>query len=105
MAQPEPSLQAQTIELGKALKAFADRDPEGKPSPTATGTFRHWLETARENSSERRYFDDVYENFDVGANNNRDLFDIFEMLHPYIEVEDEDEDGLGPGRFIGLPMA
>jgi hypothetical protein len=105
--ESEPSLQNQTMELGKALKAVRDRDPEGRPTPTAATAFRHWLEAAKGHTREQRYFDDVYENFDVAANSNRDLFDLFEMLHPYLEIEDddfEDEDATPP-RFIGLPMA
>ena len=38
-------------------------------------------------SGEARYFYDVAENFPVERSSNRDLFDLFEMLHSYIDIE------------------
>ncbi len=99
-----PSLQAQTIELGRTLKAFADRDPSGAPSPTAAAVFAEWLAVAGPTSREPTYLADVADNFDVSANTNKDLWEIFDILENYIEVEDEEPEEIAPRTFIGLPL-
>jgi len=105
----EPDLLLQTIELATILKKISDRDPEGRPSPAAAKVFREWLSTARNSTEEPQYFDDVAQNFDVEGRSNRDLFDMFELLHPYVEIIDDrplpdDEPPSGRG-FIPLPIA
>jgi len=90
--EDQPSLFDQTIALGTLLKSFSDRDPQGHPSAGAAQAFRSWLEVAGKRSREPRYFADVADNYDIDSNSNRDLFDIFELLHPYIEVDDEDSE-------------
>jgi hypothetical protein len=99
----EPTLFEQTIELGKLLKTVSDRDPEGVPGPAATQAFKSWLAAAGPTSREPRYFADISDNYEISANSNKDLFKVFELLHPYIEVE-EDEGEEPPGKFIGLPV-
>ncbi len=47
---------------------------------------------------------DVADNFDVLANTNKDLWEIFDILENYIEVEDEEPDDSPPRTFIGLPL-
>jgi hypothetical protein len=101
MTDPEPDLYGQTIELGKALKAVSDRDPEGRPSQAASTAFSSWLVTVKSTNREPRFFEDVAENYDIAANSNRDLFTLFEMLHPYVDIPDFEEE---PRTFIGLPM-
>jgi hypothetical protein len=98
----EPDLYDHTIELGRSLKAVSDRDPDGKPSSTAATAFRSWLNTVSGSNREPAYFEDVAENYDVEANSNRDLFTLFEMLHPYVDMPDYEEEPAG--TFIGLPM-
>jgi hypothetical protein len=106
----EPSMLEQTIELAKVLRTIADRDPEGHPSESAVSVFHNWLRAARELTEEPQYFDDILENYDAAGRTNRDLQDIFDILHPYVEIiddrpyeEDEPEHGK-PGKvFIGLP--
>ncbi len=104
MAEQEPDLYDQTIELGKSLKAISDRDPDGKPSSTAAAAFTSWLTAVGTSNSEPRYFADVAENYDIGSNLNKDLFTIFEMLNPYVEFPEPAEEE-PPRTFIGLPMA
>ena len=112
----EPNLLHQTMELARALMQISDRDPEGRPSASASGVFRHWLSVARHFTEEPQYFDDVAENYDVEGRSNKDLFDLFELLHPYVEIpytdgEESDEDGDTPPpqtshrerKFINLP--
>jgi hypothetical protein len=98
----DPDLYEQTIELGKSLKTISDRNPEGKPSQAATTAFRSWLAAVSGSNSEPRYFEDIAENYDIAANSNKDIFTIFELLHPYVDFPDVEE----PAKtFIGLPMA
>ena len=99
-----PSLQAQTIELGKTLKAISDRDPSGTPSPQAAAVFRRWLVDAGPTSREPAYLADVADNYDVFLNTNKDLFELFDILDNYIEVDD-DEGPPEPRTYIGLPMS
>jgi len=101
-AQQVPSLQEQTIALGRTLKAIADSDPVGSPSPVAAAAFSDWLQEAGPGSREPHYFADVADNYDVAANSNRDLWDLFDILDNYIEVEDEPADPRG--TFIRLPL-
>jgi hypothetical protein len=103
MADKEPDLYEQTMELGKSLKAMSERDPEGKPTETAATAFRGWLSAVGTSNREPRYFEDVAENYDIASNSNKDLFTIFEMLHPYVDFPDFEEEETG--TFIGLPMA
>ena len=98
-----PSLQKQTIALGKILKATSDADPVGTPSELSARAFAGWLEEAGPTSREPGYFADVAGNYDVFLNSNRDLWELFDILENYIEVEDEDEPP--PRTFIGLPIA
>ena len=92
------------MELGKTLKAFADRDPSGTPSPAAAAVFAEWLAVAGPTSREPTYLADVAANYDVFANTNKDLWEIFDILENYIEVEDEEPDDSPPRTFIGLPL-
>ena len=98
-----PSLQAQTIELGKTLKAIADRDPSGTPTAQAAAVFKRWLADAGPTSREPAYLADVADNYDVFLNTNKDLFELFDILDNYIEV-DEDAAPPAPRTYIGLPM-
>ncbi len=101
-ADKPPSLQEQTMELGRTLKAIADSDPSGTPSERAASVFAEWLTAAGPTSREPVYLADVADNYDVFANTNKDLFELFDILDNYIEVEDEE---LPPrGTFIGLPL-
>jgi hypothetical protein len=100
-----PSLQQQTIALGKILKGTAEADPSGTPSEHAGTAFFGWLAQAGPGSREPVYFADVADNYDVALNSNRDLWELFDILENYIEVEDEDpEDAAPPRTFIGLPL-
>ena len=99
----QPSLQAQTMELGRTLKEIADSDPSGTPSPTAATVFADWLALAGPTSREPTYLADVADNFDVFGNTNKDLFELFDILDNYIEVDDEPDDS-PPRTFIGLPL-
>ncbi len=99
-----PSLQAQTMELGKTLKAIADSDPSGMPSAQAASVFAEWLTIAGPTSREPVYLADVADNYDVFANTNKDLFELFDILENYIEVEDEEPGDSPPRTFIGLPL-
>ncbi len=99
-----PSLQQQTMELGKTLKSIADRDPSGTPSALSATVFAEWLAVAGPTSREPTYLADVAENFDVLANTNKDLWEIFDILENYIEVEDEEIEDAPPRTFIGLPL-
>jgi hypothetical protein len=98
-----PSLQEQTIELGRTLKAIADEDPSGTPSAQAAAVFAGWLALAGPSSREPVYLADVADNYDVLGNTNKDLWEIFDILENYIEVEDE-EPPAAPRTFIGLPL-
>jgi hypothetical protein len=100
----QPSLQEQTMELGRTLKEIADNDPYGTPSPTAATVFAGWLALAGPTSREPTYLADVADNFDVFGNTNKDLFELFDILDNYIEVDDEDPDDNPPRTFIGLPL-
>ena len=101
-----PTLQEQTIALGKILTASADEDPSGTPSETATAVFQSWLREAGPGSREPGYFEDVAAHYDVSFNSNEDLSTLFNMLQNYIEVEDEPEpEPAAPRTFIGLPLA
>jgi len=99
-----PSLQAQTMELGRTLKAIADNDPSGTPSPQAAAVFAGWLAQAGPTSREPLYLSDVADNYDVLANTNKDLFELFDILDNYIEVEDEEPGDAPPRTFIKLPL-
>jgi hypothetical protein len=104
MQDKEPDLYDQTMELAKSLQAISERDPEGTPSAAAAAAFRSWLAAIGTSNREPRYFEDVAENYDIAANSNKDLFMIFQMLHPYVDFPDfEDEEETK--TFIGLPMA
>jgi len=101
---PPPSLQQQTIELGRKLKAIADENPSETPSEQAAAVFAEWLAVAGPTSREPTYLADVAGNYDVFANTNKDLWEIFDILENYIEVEDEEPDDSPPRTFIGLPL-
>ena len=98
-----PSLQEQTMELGRTLKAISEEDPSGTPSAGAARVFAEWLALAGPTSREPAYLADVAANYDVQANSNKDLWEIFDILENYIEVEDEEPPA--PRTFIGLPLA
>lgn len=103
----EPSLEQQTIALGKVLKLVADREPEGTPTQSASQAFKSWLNAAGPGSRDPRYFADIAENYDIAANSNEDLFKVFNLLHPYMEEpaeDDRDQGGGGQGTFVGLPV-
>ena len=68
-----PSLLAQTLELGKTLKAISDRDPSGTPTAQAAAVFKGWLAAAGPTSREPAYLADVADNYDVFLNTNEDL--------------------------------
>jgi len=99
-----PSLQEQTIALGKMLKAISDADPSGTPSPAAAAAFASWMSEAGPGSRQPDYFADVTENYAAVDNSNKDLWELFHILESYIEVEDEDFGGGPPKTFIGLPL-
>ncbi len=102
---PGPSLQDQTIELGRTFKEISDNAPKGTPTALSARVFADWLAQAGPTSRQPERMADVAANYDVLANTNRDLFDLFTMLQSYIEVEDDDEeDALPPRTFIGLPL-
>lgn len=101
-ADTPPSLQDQTIELGRTLKSIADNDPSGTPSPQAAAVFMGWLAEAGPTSREPVYLADVANNYDVFLNTNKDLWELFDILDNYIEVEDEEPPPRG--TFIGLPL-
>ena len=102
---PSLSLQNQTIVLGKMLKSVADADPSGTPTEAAAAAFTSWMAEAGPDSRQPDYFADVQENYDILGNSNRDLFDIFDILENYIEVEDDDLLEETPSKtFIGLPL-
>ncbi len=97
----EPSLDQQTQALGRTLKHVADGDPAGTPGVHTVAVFREWLAVAGPVSDKPHYFADVAENYDAEANTNRDLFLLFDMLAPYLDIEPE----AAPERtFIGLPL-
>ena len=101
----DPTLWSLTVELGRLLRDISDADPEGHPTETAAGAFRHWLTEAEPASTDTRYFVDIAENYDIEGRSNRDLFDIFELLHPYLELEAPEDLDVSPARtFINLPM-
>lgn len=100
-----PTLQQQTIALGKILKSQADADPAGTPTEMAGDVFGEWLAAAGPGSREPVYFADVADNFDVRHNSNRDLWELFDILENYIEVEDDEAEPETPRTFIGLPLA
>jgi hypothetical protein len=112
-AETEPSMLDQTIELARILRSIADKDPEGHPSESAISVFHKWLREARNLTEEPQYFEDVLENYDAAGRSNRDLNDIFDILHPYVEIVDDrpyEEDDepepthAKPGKlFVGLP--
>jgi hypothetical protein len=87
MSNEEPHIWFQTIELGSALQILANGEPDSIASQQVARVFRHWLDEAAAFSGEARYFYDVAENFPVERSSNRDLFDLFEMLHSYIDIE------------------
>lgn len=102
---PVPSLQDQTIELGRTFKEIADNAPKSTPSALSARVFADWLSQAGPTSRQPERMADVAEHYDVSANTNQDLFDLFTMLQSYIEVEDDDEEeALPPRTFIGLPL-
>lgn len=106
----EPGLLDQTIELAKILKEMSDQDPIGHPSDMAVAVFRSWITVARERTDEPQYFDDVLQNYDAKGRSNKDLFDLFELLHPYVEIPlpPEPDDYIEPAprrTFINLPTA
>ena len=95
-----------TVQLGFLLRKISDGDPLGKPSAAAATAFRHWLTDAEPKSEDPRYFQDVAANYDIEGRSNRDLFDIFELLHPYVEIEAPEEEDIAPARtFINLPIS
>ncbi len=104
MADEPPSLQQQTIELGKTLKAISENDPAGTPTEKAAAVFSAWLAEAGPGSREPQYFADVAANYDIPMNSNKDLWEMFDILENYIEVEDDPEP-TQPRTFIGLPLA
>lgn len=93
--------------LGKILKATSEADPAGTPSELSARAFSGWLEEAGPTSRAPGYFADVAGNYDVFLNSNRDLWELFDILENYIEVEDDEDDlPLTPPRtFINLPLA
>ena len=99
----EPSLQEQTMEIGRMLKTISEENPSGTPSAGATAVFVGWLALAGPTSREPAYLDDVAKNYVVAENSNKDLWEIFDILENYIEVEDEEPPP--PRTFIGLPLA
>jgi hypothetical protein len=111
--EQEPSMLDQTIELAQILRSISDRDPEGHPTESAVSVFHKWLKAARELTEEPQYFDDVLENYDAAGRSNRDLHDMFDILHPYVEIVDDrpyeiepdpEPAHAKPGKvFIGLP--
>lgn len=104
-AVPAPSLQDQTIELGRTFKEISDNAPTATPTPLSAQVFADWLAQAGPTSRQPDRMADVLQNYDVLANTNRDLFDLFTMLQSYIEVPDDDNDDDLPARtFIGLPL-
>ena len=98
---PEPLLRDQTHELGRTLRSISDTDPAGVPSMNALAVFREWLAVAAPFTEHPEYFADVAENFGPEGNTNRDLFLLFDMLVPYIDVEPEPVE---QRTFIGLPL-
>jgi hypothetical protein len=98
------SIQDQTIELGMMLKTISDADPTGTPSASAASAFSSWMAEAGPGSRQPDYFLDVQENYAVLENSNRDLWDLFDILENYIEVEDEDFLEEPRKTFIGLPL-
>lgn len=104
------ALLAQTMELGRLLHQVQKSDPEGLPTEAAVTAFRGWVQAAGSVSTEPRYFEDILENYDAPGRSNKDLFDVFELLDPYLDLEcaDDDPDDGGPGepprRFIPLPL-
>jgi hypothetical protein len=105
----EPTLLEQTIALGKVLMLVSDRDPTGTPSLEAAQAFKSWLDAAGPTSRQPRYFADIAENYVITDNSNDDLFRVFELLHPYIEVpaeeaDDDEGDEPPPRTFVGLPI-
>ncbi|MDR3709123.1 MAG: hypothetical protein P4L33_12550 [Capsulimonadaceae bacterium] len=105
----QPSLWDQTLNLGELLRALSEKDPVATPSPAAKAAFQHWLDEGARNSSEARYFEDVAENFDVEKHTIGEVFDLFEILHPYLEIappEDDLTESDPPARtFINLPLS
>lgn len=101
---PPTSLQDQTITLGRMLKGIADTDPSGTPTEAAAAAFTSWMAEAGPGSRQPDYFADVQENYNILGNSNRDLFDLFDILENYIEVEDDTGDDPPPKTFIGLPL-
>jgi len=107
------ALLRQTMEIGQLLHSVADKDPEGTPTAIACTAFKHWAEVAGPHSTEPRYFVDVLENYDAEGRSNKDLFDVFELLDPYLELpyEDEEEPEVDsvvsdkPRTFISLPIS
>lgn len=96
-----PSLDQQTTTLGQTLKHVADNDPAGTPGEQTIFVFREWLAVAGPASSKPHYFEDIAQNYDAEANTNRDLFLLFDMLAPFLDIEQE----AAPERtFIGLPL-
>lgn len=102
-----PSLRAQTDALGKILKATSEEDPSGTPSELSARAFMGWLTEAGPVSREPGYYADVAGNYDVFLNSNRDLWELFDILEGYIEVDDDEDDEPPPPprTFIGLPIA
>ncbi len=100
-----PSLHRQTVELGRTLKVIADSDPVGAPSALSARAFTSWVAEAGPSSREPAYFADVAANYDVPGNTNRDLWDIFDILENYIDIEDAELATEPPRTFIGLPLA
>jgi hypothetical protein len=90
------TLLEQTMAIGQLLRSIAESDPEGRPSAAAAAAFRHWAGAAGQVSTEERYFADVLENYDVEGRSNKDLFAVFALLDPYLDLPFEDaEDDCG----------
>jgi hypothetical protein len=102
LAPPLPEL---TLTLGRTFKSISEQDPAGTPSERAAAAFAAWLAEAGPVSVKPGYFADVADNFVVSENSNKDLFDLFDLLVNYIELEVEEPEPPAPRTFIGLPMA
>ncbi len=104
MPEKPPSLQQQTIDLGRMFKSLADAAPSGTPSGKAGAAFQSWLAEAGPGSREPAYFEDVAANFDLTANSNKDVWELFDILENYIEVDDEDIEAPPARAFVSLPL-
>ncbi len=105
-AKAQPTLERQTVELGKMLKAISDKDPSGTPTLLAAAAFAAWLREAGPNSRHPDRFADVQKHFQPSANANRDLHHLFAMLSPSVDApEDDPPEPEAPRAFVNLPLA